>query len=144
MTLDIATIVFLLLMITGALGVIFFVAWLKHRREVYVRSALAGEIIAVGMALILLRGMIPDRLSIDVANALTLFGLGIAWSAVRRFEGQAAPMWLVLAGGIVWLVACLSRSSTIRWLTGWLSNPGSQPPILSAPPTNSCAVARRC
>jgi len=106
MKLDTTTILFLLLMICGTLGLIFLSAWLKRRTEIYLRAASAGLIIAIGLTLLLARGAIPDRLSIDIANALMLIGLGLAWSAVRRFEGRAAPPWLVLAGGVVWLIAC--------------------------------------
>jgi diguanylate cyclase (GGDEF)-like protein len=53
----------------------------------------------------LARGVVPDRLSTDIANAL-MFGLGLLWSAARRFERRPAPPPLVLAGGAVWLVAC--------------------------------------
>jgi diguanylate cyclase (GGDEF)-like protein len=106
MKLDIATIFFLLLMINGTLGAIFFSAWLKRPSEVYLRAAAATLCITTGLALLLARGAIPDRLSTDVANALMLFGLGLLWSAARRFEGRRAPAPLVLAGGAVWLVAC--------------------------------------
>jgi diguanylate cyclase (GGDEF)-like protein len=106
MKLDTTTILFLLLLICGVLGLIFFSAWLKRRAEIYLRAALAGLVIATGLTLLLARGAIPDRLSIDLANALILIGLGLAWSAVRRFEGQVAPLWLVFAGGVAWLVAC--------------------------------------
>src|ERR1700730_6398679 len=110
MKLDTTTILFLLLLICGVLGLIFFSAWLKRRAEIYLRAALAGLVIATGLTLLLARGAIPDRLSIDIANALILIGLGLAWSAVRRFEGQVAPTWLALAGGVVWLVACSSSA----------------------------------
>lgn len=106
MKLDTTTILFLLLLICGVLGLIFFSAWLKRRSEIYLRAASAGLVIATGLTLLLARGAIPDRLSIDIANALMLIGLGLAWSALRRFEGQVAPAWLVLAGGVVWLIAC--------------------------------------
>jgi diguanylate cyclase (GGDEF)-like protein len=95
-----------LLTITGVLGVMFLSAWIKRRRELYLRSASAGLMFATGLALILARGAVPDRLSVDLANALMMVGVGVAWSAVRRFERQPAPLWLVLAGGVVWLVAC--------------------------------------
>src|SRR5262249_1061991 len=35
-----------------------------------------------------------------------LFGLGIAWSAVRAFDGRSTPLSVVLAGGAFWLLAC--------------------------------------
>jgi diguanylate cyclase (GGDEF)-like protein len=106
MKLDTTTILFLLLLICGVLGLIFLSAWLKRRAEIYLRAGSAGLIIAIGLTLLLARGAIPERVSVDIANALMLIGLGLAWSAVRRFEGQAAPLWLVLAGATVWLAAC--------------------------------------
>jgi diguanylate cyclase (GGDEF)-like protein len=106
MKLDTTTILFLLLVIAGVIGVIFLGAWLKQRSEIYLRAGLTGLLVALGTTLILARGAIPDRLSIDAANALLLIGVGFGWSAIRRFEGQPAPPWLMLAGAVVWLAAC--------------------------------------
>ena len=50
MKLDIATILFLLLMINGSLSLIFFGAWLKRPSEVYLRAAVASLSIAIGLA----------------------------------------------------------------------------------------------
>jgi diguanylate cyclase (GGDEF)-like protein len=64
-------------------------------------------LLAIGLTLLIARGTIPDRVSIDIANALTLFGLGLAWSTVRLFEGRTAPIAWVLIGGVLWLAACI-------------------------------------
>jgi len=106
MKLDIPTVIFMLVMITGLIGLIFMSAWLRRRREIYLRAGSAGLLLAIGLTLLIGRGTIPDRVSIDIANAVTLIGLGLAWSAVRVFEGREAPIAAVLAGGVLWLVAC--------------------------------------
>jgi diguanylate cyclase (GGDEF)-like protein len=106
MKLDIPTILFMLVMISGLIGSVFMSAWLRRRSEIYLRAGSAGLLMAIGLALLIARGVIPDRVSIDIANALTLIGVGLAWSAVRLFEGRQAPTVVVLAGGVLWLVAC--------------------------------------
>src|SRR3954454_1983824 len=106
MKLDIPTILFMLMLICGLIGVIFLGAWLRRRSDIYLHAGLAGVLMAMGLALLIARGAIPDRVSIDISNALTLIGVGLAWSAVRLFEGRTAPVWAVLAGGVVWLLLC--------------------------------------
>ena len=113
MKLDIATVLFLLLMINGSLGLIFLGTWLKRPSEVFLRATAAVLSITTGLALLLARGVIPDRLSTDVANASLIFGFGLFWSAARRFERRPAPAPLVLAGVAVWLVACTFPSFSI-------------------------------
>jgi diguanylate cyclase (GGDEF)-like protein len=116
MKLDIATIFFLLVMINVSLGLIFLVAWLKRRSAVYMHATMATACIAAGLGLLLARGTIPDRLSTDIANACMLFGFGLLWSAVRRFEKRPAPAPVVLAGGSLWLIACMFPA-----FSGWLA-----------------------
>src|SRR5256885_2086060 len=106
MKLDIPTILFMLMMICGLVGLIFLSASLRRRNEIYLRAGVSGVLMATGLALLIARGAIPDRVSIDISNALTLIGLGLAWSAVRLFEGRTAPTWAVLAGGLLWLSFC--------------------------------------
>src|SRR3989442_8272045 len=106
MKLDIPTVIFMLVMISGLIGLVFMSAWLRRRSEIYLRAGSSGIFLALGLTLLISRGTIPDRVSIDIANAITLVGLGLAWSAVRVFEGREAPIAVVLAGGVLWLVAC--------------------------------------
>ena len=68
------------------------------------------------------RGTLPAWLTIDVAVALLLFGTGLTWTATRMFNGRPAPIWVPLAGPILWLLACrvpaFHESSEARVIAG--------------------------
>ncbi|PWC29183.1 ATP-binding protein [Teichococcus aestuarii] len=62
-------------------------------------------VLGVGLSALLvgLRGHLPDRVSIDLGNALTLLSLGLAWIGVRRFDQRRTPFWLMLLPLLAWL-----------------------------------------
>jgi diguanylate cyclase (GGDEF)-like protein len=107
MSLDLSTL-FIIAVFTAAVGgVLLLLSWLQNRG---VRAlafwATAFMVAAVGVALIAARGDIPDVWSIVVANAIIAGGYGIMWGGVRNFEGHAASVPLMLAGALIWLLAC--------------------------------------
>jgi diguanylate cyclase (GGDEF)-like protein len=106
MTIDIPTLFLVLMLNCLLVGIIFLAAWFTNRGAVQIRIGTAALVMAAGVLLLALRGQIPDRLSIDVANALIFFGLGLAWAGVRIFHQRPAPVGFVLAGGVIWLAAC--------------------------------------
>ena len=59
-----------------------------------------------GLALLVGRGLLPNRLSIDLGNAAIDLGGGLAWIGVRRFERRPAPISVAFVGAICWLIAC--------------------------------------
>lgn len=106
MTIDIPTLFLVLMLNCLLVGIIFLAAWFSSRGPMQIRIGTAALMMAAGVLLLALRGRIPDRLSIDVANAIIFLALGLAWAGVRIFHGRPAPVALVLAGGAVWLAAC--------------------------------------
>ncbi|MFN3447734.1 MAG: hybrid sensor histidine kinase/response regulator [Roseococcus sp.] len=70
------------------------------------RFGIACLLAGLGVLLLAARGAIPDRLSIDVANALVLLSYGLVLSAARASAGRATPLWALLAGPLLWLAAC--------------------------------------
>jgi diguanylate cyclase (GGDEF)-like protein len=107
MIIDVPTLFVVLITVCGLVGTAFMVAWVKSRAsDLFLRTGVAFLLVATGVTLILLRGSVPDPISIDMANAVLLFGLGIGWSAARRFEGRPTPPALIAAGAVVWLCAC--------------------------------------
>jgi len=62
---------------------------------------------AVAIALLALRGHIPDFWSILVANTFLASAYGVMWKGVRTFEGRPAPPTFVFGGALVWLLACM-------------------------------------
>ncbi len=71
---------------------------------------LAHLVASAGSGLIALRGVVPDALSIGLANVLILSAYGLLWSGLRLFEGRPALPVAALAGGAAWIVLCLVPS----------------------------------
>jgi hypothetical protein len=61
----------------------------------------AGSIALFGMF-----GSLPDVITVDVANAILLTSFALTWAGTRLFGGRRANFILVLAGAIIWQVAC--------------------------------------
>jgi diguanylate cyclase (GGDEF)-like protein len=125
MNIDIPTLFVLVAMICFVLGAVFFSAWYRDRGDRLALRASAGPVaIAIGVALLLMRGAVPDWLSIIVANSLLMTGIGLIWSAIRVLEGRSAPAAGTLAGTIVWLVACGVPAffAAVEWRIALLSS----------------------
>ena len=107
MQLDLQTLSVVTVFVTALLGALMVFAGLQNRA---VRAPMmwgASYIVsAVGLALITTHGAAPDWLSINVANALVLFGCALIWAGARMFDGQPVRPGLVLAAPTLWLIAC--------------------------------------
>ena len=89
------------------LGCMHLWFWQRDRSQGALASVgIAYVIAAMGAGLVAARGSIPDRVSIDIANALIALGYGLIWTAMRQFE-QRRPRPVVAAlGALAWLLAC--------------------------------------
>ena len=67
---------------------------------------LAFLLSAVGLGLVTLRGVVPDWMSIQLANALVLAGLGLVWVGAREFDGRAPRLAMAGIAPLIWLAAC--------------------------------------
>ena len=80
MHLDVGTLSVVTVFVTALLGALLVFAGLQNRT---IRAPMwwgAAQIVgAVGLGLATSRGVIPDFLSIDVANALVLLAYGLTW-----------------------------------------------------------------
>jgi diguanylate cyclase (GGDEF)-like protein len=107
MQLDLQTLSVVTVFVTALLGALLVFAGLQNRA---VRAPMlwgASYIVsAVGLALITTHGAAPDWLSVNVANALVLFGCALIWAGARMFDGQQVRPGLVLAAPMLWLIAC--------------------------------------
>ncbi|MFC7551431.1 hypothetical protein ACFQU7_02600 [Pseudoroseomonas wenyumeiae] len=66
----------------------------------------ANLLFAAGTVFSAFRGAMPAFLSIDIANGLILLACGLCWATARLFDDRPAPWGVVVAGSLVWLVAC--------------------------------------
>jgi diguanylate cyclase (GGDEF)-like protein len=107
MSLDIATLFVVAVFVCAVGGFLLLHSWLQDRN---VRGlalwACALIIGSIGVALIAARGDISDTWSIAIANAILATAYGMMWAGVRNFDGRATSAPLVLAGALIWLVAC--------------------------------------
>ncbi|GJE69280.1 GGDEF domain-containing protein [Methylorubrum podarium] len=108
MRLDLPTLFTMTAAVTFTVGVLFLLSWSQSRREralaVWGVAHVVGSVASLMLAL---RGQIPDSLSIGLANALMIGAYGLIWSGVRAFEGRRLHLDWALAGGTIWIAACL-------------------------------------
>jgi diguanylate cyclase (GGDEF)-like protein len=99
---------FVVVVVSTFAGTLLLVwCWLQNRAEQSLLwIACAYAVGSVSTFLFAGRGLFPDRLSIDVATAIAMFGVGLAWNCGRSFNGRPAPLWVPLAGPLLWFVAC--------------------------------------
>ena len=105
--LDVRTLFIVSISVTMVLGFLLLFAWYQNRE---IRAlgwwAVGHFVMCAGCALLSLRGFLPDVVSIDIANAMILIAAGIGWGGARLFDDRPVPMSGVLAGAIMWLLAC--------------------------------------
>lgn len=107
MTLDVLTL--LLVLGTGCvlIGVALLVIWHQKRSErALLWWSLSLFLRAPAFALILLRGRVPDWLSIDLAFVFLFLGTGLSWAAARLQSRQPIHTAVTLAPVGAWLLAC--------------------------------------
>jgi len=107
MQLDIPTLAMVTVFVTALLGALLVFAGFQNRAvRAPMTWGVAFVLCAIGVALVAVRGMVPDWLSIEVANALVLGGIGLIWAGARQFDGHPPRYALVAVAPLIWLVAC--------------------------------------
>ena len=109
MRLDIPTLAVVTVFVTALLGGLLLFAGAQNRAgrapTVWGLSFLLG---ATGMGLVIVRGRVPDWLSIECANALMLVGLSLLWAGARLFDRRTVRLAHVVTVPALWFVACLA------------------------------------
>jgi diguanylate cyclase (GGDEF)-like protein len=107
MSLDIPTLFVVAVFVCAVAGLLLLLSWLQNRNvrglALWASALIIGSI---GVALIAARGDISDTWSIVIANAILATAYGMVWAGVRNFDGRATSAPLVLAGAVIWFVAC--------------------------------------
>ncbi len=107
MRLDIPTLAIVTVFVMALLGALLVFAGLQNRA---VRALMtwggAFVLCALGVALVAVRGMVPDWLSIQFANVVVLVGIGLVWVGARQFDGRPARVAMVAVAPLLWLAAC--------------------------------------
>ena len=104
--LDVKTLFIVSISVTLVLGVLLLFTWYQNRgiRALGWWSA-SHFVMCAGASLLGARGLIPDVLSMEIANALILISCGLAWGGARQFDDRPVPLSGVLAGPILWMLA---------------------------------------
>ncbi|HWE78626.1 MAG TPA: GGDEF domain-containing protein [Pseudolabrys sp.] len=108
MHLDIPTLAVVTVFVTALLGVLLLFAGAQNRSvrapTIWGLSFLLG---ATGLGLVIVRGRVPDWLSIECANALMLAGMSLIWTGARLFDRRPVGLAHVATVPALWFVACL-------------------------------------
>jgi diguanylate cyclase (GGDEF)-like protein len=106
MLIDLQTLAVVTVFVTAVLGALLVFAGVQNRAVRALKIwGIAFAIAAVGLGLVILRGLIPDWLSIGISNALVLFGISLIWAGARIFDGRPVRRVLVLVAPGLWLIA---------------------------------------
>jgi diguanylate cyclase (GGDEF)-like protein len=107
MRLDLWTLIFVTVFVTGLLGGLLLFAWSQNRRITALSWWGAAFLLAAaGSCLLVARGQVPDFLSIAVANAVLLASYGFIWAGCRSFSGREPSWLLLLAGSATFFAFC--------------------------------------
>jgi diguanylate cyclase (GGDEF)-like protein len=107
MALDLPTLLIITVFVSAVAGLMLLFSWLQNRNVQALALWGAAFIMgSVGVALVFARRDVPDVWSIAIANAIIAAAYGTMWSGVRSFEGHPTSVPLMLAGAVIWLLAC--------------------------------------
>lgn len=87
-------------------GLLLLSWWQNRAAQCLLHWGFGNLIGAVGAMLLVQRGLIPDTVSIIVANALLILSYGMLWSGARLFEGKSSSVIHIGAGPLIWIGAC--------------------------------------
>ncbi len=107
MHLDVGTLSVVTVFVMALLGALLVFAGMQNRS---IRALLwwgAAQIVgAIGLGLVSARGVVPDFISIDIANALVLLAYGLTWAGARKFDDREVLPLVVVFAPVLWLIAC--------------------------------------
>ncbi|MCW5718860.1 MAG: GGDEF domain-containing protein [Bauldia sp.] len=93
-------------------------SWLQNRREKSLLWLSAAYAVAgAGNILLALRDTIPDFFTIQIANAIVLYGIGLGWNAARAFARRPTTQIVPAGAALIWLLLALipAVSQTFEW-----------------------------
>jgi signal transduction histidine kinase/CheY-like chemotaxis protein len=94
-------------LLSTSLGGLLVWLWRRDPSQPALASWGVGRLLGTAaMPLLAARGAIPDWISIELSNVLICLSYGLTWAGARQFEGMRARPAGILAGPLVWLLAC--------------------------------------
>jgi diguanylate cyclase (GGDEF)-like protein len=111
MNLDINTLFLVTIYVEAILGLLLLFAWVQNTSITAVAWwGFADLLRAASIALFGMYGMVPDLISIDLANALLFTAFALTWTGARVFDHRRPQPILLFGGAALWLVASRMHS----------------------------------
>lgn len=105
--LDLPTLCAVAVFVSFTGGLLLLFSWMQNRSEpalaLWGLSYLIGS---AGVGLVASGRILPDLLSVGLANVLICSAYGVLWSGARSFEGRPINLPFTFTGAAIWLVAC--------------------------------------
>ena len=109
MPLDVPTLITVSIFITVVLGLLLLFAWIQDPSiqalgwwaAAYLLGGLSGMLLG-------LRELLATSVSVDLASALLFVACGLSWNAARMFDARQVRPFAMVAGAVIWLLACQS------------------------------------
>ena len=93
--------------VEAMLGLLLLFTWVQNTEIKAVAWWGSAHLLrAASIALFGMYKVLPDVLTIDVANAILLTSFAVTWAGARLFGGHRVNLIFVVEGAIIWLVAC--------------------------------------
>jgi diguanylate cyclase (GGDEF)-like protein len=106
MELHIPTLALVAVFVTVILGGLLLLAWRRDQSTGALGWWGCGYLIGgASFGLLAARGVIPNVLSIEIANTLLLVGYGFLFAGTRAFSRRATPVTVLLIAPLIWLTA---------------------------------------
>lgn len=107
MILDVPTLLVVSIFVTAVLGLLLIFAWIQDRSIQALGWWGAAYLIGgLSAGLLSLQQFISNAMVVDFASALLFVACGMSWNGARVFDGKSIRPFAMLAGAIIWLVAC--------------------------------------
>ncbi|MDF2619523.1 MAG: diguanylate cyclase [Xanthobacteraceae bacterium] len=107
MSFDPLTLWSVVLLVVLMLAAIMALVWLLTPEETaLVHWAAFCTVFVIGLAGVMSRGLVPDFVSIQLANAAVFVGYGLIWTGLRAFDRRRPRLIYVLVAPAVWIALC--------------------------------------
>lgn len=107
MILDVPTLLVVSIFVTAVLGLLLIFAWIQDR-SIQALGWWGAAYLVGGLSagMLSLQQFIESPVLIDFASALLFVACGMSWNGARLFDGKRVQPLAMLAGAMIWLMAC--------------------------------------
>jgi diguanylate cyclase (GGDEF)-like protein len=107
MDLDLNTLLLVTIYVEAMLGLLLLFAWVQNSQiHAVAWWGFAHLLLAGSIALFGMYGTVSELITIDLANAVLFTAFAITWIGARVFDGRSVQPLALVAGAVVWLLAC--------------------------------------